>query len=351
MTDIVQGSLERMKDNVRGRRAAPPPVTFPDVVHAHAAWRKEVEERGRGVDDSDHEYHRALAAFERAQGRLVDAYWCSSVESAVALTEKPRPRLARWLRGPVLRFHRTSDWATKGAAEVAEELHRCDELAIRASHILTGLRQKICLRLVMTSASHLMSLVDAPAAHEAQDMKNVVEHERKKLDDVVRYYCDAANGQAQVVYFVGMAVAAVALALLAMLGGVGLALPHIDNREFFGCLTAGSLGALVSVIQRINSGRFDLEFDMGRPYLVFLGALRPAMGAAFGLAFYFAVTSDILNVFDLPEEGSARFYALLVIAFLAGFSERWAKDTLTATLPSSPRRDDTAPAPPPAISQ
>jgi hypothetical protein len=59
------------------------------------------------------------------------------------------------------------------------------------------------------------------------------------------------------------------------------------------------------------------------------------------LALYFAVTSSLLDVFKLPGDDNKRFYFLLVIAFLAGFSERWARDTLLsfgAATPGPPTR-------------
>ena len=101
-----------------------------------------------------------------------------------------------------------------------------------------------------------------------------------------------------------------------------------------------------SVIQRINSGRFDLEYDVGPSYVRFLGALRPMIGAVFGLALYFAVTSRILKLFELPQDRTDKLYALLVIAFLAGFSERWAQDTLTSLSGGGGSRQ-TKPAPEP----
>jgi hypothetical protein len=99
----------------------------------------------------------------------------------------------------------------------------------------------------------------------------------------------------------------------------------------------------VSVIQRINSGTFELDYDVGRPYAFFLGGLRPLIGGAFGMAITFAFSGGLLH---LPVAAGAsthdRRLALLVLAFLAGFSERWAQDTLTSVLPGSAK---SAPAP------
>jgi hypothetical protein len=327
-------------------------VSFPELVHVHALWRDALEAGDERLEDLDPQYRRVRAAFERDNGEIVAEYWCWSVPSAVALTAR-RPSGPAPLKGPALAFHRASDWATKDAPEIAAQVHRCDDLAARAMQVLTGIRQQICLQLVMSSASHLLSLVDARedarAAGDAhpQDVerqrrriKDAIEGERRTLADVTDYYDNAATGQAQVIYFAGMASVLALFATFALCGALWIDIGGTANREFYGCLAAGAAGAVLSVIQRINSGHFDLEYDVGRRYVFFLGGLRPTIGATFGLVFYFAITSKMLSVSIGGAQGSLdHFYALLVIAFLAGFSERWAQDTLTALAPGgAPRK-------------
>jgi len=101
-------------------------------------------------------------------------------------------------------------------------------------------------------------------------------------------------------------------------------------------LAAGAVGAFVSVIQRINSGKFDLEYDVGGPYAFFLGGLRPLIGGAFATVITFAFDGGLLHIpVAAGESTDHRRLALLVLAFLAGFSERWAQDTLTSVLPGA----------------
>jgi hypothetical protein len=316
----------RMLGRQQGRRIAP--VPFPELVHQHALWRDALEGRRDHLAELDRTYHDTRKDFERGRGEIVNEFWCSRLPSAVCLTSMPG------LKGPKLAFHRVSDWATEGLPEIAALLHRCDELATRATQVLTGVRERICLQLVISSASHLLSLADGPT--DAKRAAVALEQEKKCLDEAEAYYHEAATGQAQVVYFTGIALSMAIIAALALLGGFLVPLPGIDDREFYGCLGAGAVGAVVSVMQRINSGHFDLEYDVGRAYVRFLGALRPAMGAIFGLAIYFAINGDILKLFALPPKGTTgRLFALLVVAFLAGFSERWAQDTLTSLVPAA----------------
>jgi hypothetical protein len=302
-------------------------ATFAELVYAHFDWWRTLRD-GEASPPATGAYRTAQRTFERRHGEIVSAYWCSHVESGAALTY--RPRRFPWLT-PATRFHRETDWATQNSPDIARELHRCDELAVRARTVLTGVRRLICMQLVMASAAHLLSLVDARAAHaDPAQASDALDHERKALDRAEAYYCEAANGQAQIVYFAGMTFVAVVVAVVA---AIWLA---IDWASPVAALVAGALGAVVSVIQRINAGRFKLEYDVGRPYALFLGGLRPLIGGAFALAISFAFDGGLLH---LPvaqgEAATTRRLALLVVAFVAGFSERWAQDTLAAAVPAA----------------
>ena len=299
-------------------------VSFSELVYAHFAWWS-----SRGTPDegaSAARYDHARRAFERRHGEIVAAYWCSHLESAVALTEKRRAR--GWL-GPTWGFHRETDWATRASPEVAAELHRCDELAVRANAVLTGVRQRICMRLVAAAAAHLLSVVDEPG--ETADpalAATALQHERAAIDEAEKYYRGAANGQAQMVYFGGLATAAIVISLICTIW------LSISWSTPVAVLVAGSIGAVVSVIQRINSGHFTLDYDVGSPYAFFLGALRPLIGGTFAVVIAFAFTGGLLHLpVAAGESGSNRHLALFVLGFLAGFSERWAQDTLTAIVP------------------
>jgi hypothetical protein len=132
------------------------------------------------------------------------------------------------------------------------------------------------------------------------------------------------------IYFGGMAAVAITLSII---GTVWLA---ISWSSPVAALIAGAAGAVVSVIQRINTGKFTLEYDVGRAYVFFLGGLRPLIGGAFAIAISFAFTGGLLHLpVDANETTDHRRLALLVLSFMAGFSERWAQDALTTVLPQT----------------
>lgn len=341
MTELIQplsSAPTEAKGAARAQREAVVP-SFPELIYAHYAWWRELH--GDGVtEDTQARYDALRTAFEQKHGSIVRAYWCSHVESAVVLTEwKDR------FHGLRCGFFRETSWATRDQPDIANEMYRCDELAVRAATVLTGVRQRICMNLVMASAEHLMSLVDRRAANadpKANDA--ILEHERKAIARTEHYYTEAANGQAQIVYFSGMAIVVILLAIVSTIWlWVSWAPP-------VAALIAGAIGAVVSVVARINSGRFELDYDVGRPYALFLGGLRPLIGGAFAMVISFAFTGGLLHLPVAQGESKAdRHLALIVIGFLAGFSERWAQDTLVAAVPGMGKSTAApGPAPPPA---
>ena len=78
------------------------PPSFTELIYAHYAWWREL--RGDGVTAATQTHYDQLRdGFEREHGPIVRAYWCSHVESAVALTEQ-KVRFG----GPRFSFYRES---------------------------------------------------------------------------------------------------------------------------------------------------------------------------------------------------------------------------------------------------
>jgi hypothetical protein len=298
-------------------QAAQPWLPFEELVDAHWRWRKDPA--------AEPAYRERLAAFEDEFGEIVDSYWCESVPSAVALSRRPRGRLASRL-GPRLAFHRVSDWATKNEPEVAALLHRCDGLTIKIARVLRGPMREIAMQLVVSSATHLLSLVDSPAEHRKnEDRRSALAFERKQLDEARRYYEEVGLRQAQLVYLFAMLVAAVGIAV-----GTWLGAGRTVHQGFGLAAVLGAAGAVLSVMDRMSGRRrkFELDYELGTTPLVVLGALRPVLGVGFGLIVFTALRSGIVNLDLQGAHTQAYLYGLL--SFAAGWSERFAKDVLDA---------------------
>jgi hypothetical protein len=325
--------------SLRSPQPTPPRVTFADLARVHHAWRLDPDDASLSA-----RYREALTAFEYHHGEIDDAYWCLDRASGVAVTMQP---MRRALGGrPRYRFHRATAWATQPDARVARLLNASDELGVRVSHILRGTSARVCMGLVMNSSKSLLALVDAPAQPpDAASRREIIKDEEAKLKVTEREYRRTATRQAQLVYVAGALAGAIFLTALVLLvlwlismrtqlawlprdRGTG-AESTVSLSLLYLCAIAGGLGAIVSLIARINMNSCTVDYEAGRGVTFALGTLRPALGAVFGIAFYAAIISGLLDLFKVPTGGDTKqFYFFLVIAFLAGFSERWARDVL-----------------------
>jgi len=93
----------------------------------------------------------------------------------------------------------------------------------------------------------------------------------------------------------------------------------------------GAVGAIVSVMVRITRGSSIEAKDQGRLLTMLAGAFRPIIGAVFGAMFYVLVSGGLLPL--KPGDGVNVSLFFAGIAFLAGFSERWAQDTIVQSTP------------------
>jgi hypothetical protein len=101
---------------------------------------------------------------------------------------------------------------------------------------------------------------------------------------------------------------------------------NLAARQGMLCFAAGAIGALMSVMSRMNSGRVRVDWEFGKDTLRTLGALRPFVGGIFGLITFFALKSGVVALDISDAKRSTYFFVLF--AFAAGFSERLAQDML-----------------------
>jgi hypothetical protein len=309
-------------------------VSFPELVWAHFRWEQELH-AGRPVHSAiEARYRAALASFERKHGTILEAYWSTTCASAVAVTVKRAPRPFCWLgRDPQLHFHRATDWVTKDAPVVAEVLQRCETLAIRVSEVLRGTGERVAMQWILAVASHLLGFMDRTEGRpESGEAREVAKAQTGELAKVEGYYERAGSNAGRLVYFWGMMIGVIAIAVLApVVAAIFLLFDLYDShtrelQTFFACYAAGAVGAIVSVMSRMNRGedRFAIDYEVGRNSIRRIGSFRPFLGAVFGVVLYFALSSGILQT-EIPPDDSQAFFYYGTLAFIAGFSERWTK--------------------------
>jgi hypothetical protein len=331
--------------------------SFSDLVRAHFRREQERQANGAASDRVEEEYRARLAEFEREEGELSSVYWSTRKASAVALTVK----MSHERRHPFdeteieVRLHRVTDWVTKNAEPIADLLHECDMLAIRAGEILRGTSERIALQWIYSVQEHVLGFIERTDRRDTAKERELVASQRRELSRIEQYYLGAGAKTGRIVYVSGMLSGAVFLVTACALVSVGLALASDyggPNAQLLVlCTGAGAVGALVSVLARMGTGggQFKVDFEVGRPLLRRLGLYKPFVGAIFGVALYFLLASGLLPT-QAPSE-SGRLYYYGIIAFFAGFSERFtsvtfgqAEQLITGASPPPPADD----APPPA---
>ena len=371
-------------------------TSFSDVARAH--WRWDVQLVREGADPSQltharREFEEVLADFEKREvghhGRLADDYWCQHEASGVALAEIPPPedgaqrmrrlaqRLRLWHRIPQYRIFRQTDWATVEFPQLANLLHQCDVLAVKAHWGLEGIYQAVVLPWLMSVEKHVLGFIesewrrqnpDLPAhpseaptpstaapreTQAAKARRQGEEQDRKRraaaridsfcreiqleLSRIEDYYQRAGEKQARLHYATGMLligipfVALAGLACAGALAGFGLLdLHHGGVRRFYACMAAGAVGAIVSVLIRMGGhrGGFNVDHELGSSGVRRLGAFRPVIGAISGVAISLLVTTSLVPI----KQTALTFHFYVVAAFLAGFSERWTKVVLDGAM-------------------
>jgi hypothetical protein len=306
--------------------------SFSDLVRAHYKWEQARPARnGAALHKAQDEFKAKLAEFQAQEGDLVSVYWSTRNASAVALTARHRSRR----RNPFaeldtdVHLHRVTDWVTRNAEPIAELLHECDTLAIRAREILRGTTQRITLQLIYSVEEHVLGYIERTERRNPAQEKEMVKSQRAELARIETYYLRTGAKAGRIVYASGMLIGATLIVALCALAGVVLKHPfgywngHPDAQYLVLCTGAGAVGALVSVLSRMSSGnddRFSIDFEVGRPLLRRLGLYKPFVGSVFGVATYFLLAGGLLPTTTATGN---RLYFYGIIAFLAGFSERF----------------------------
>ncbi|MEA2146848.1 MAG: hypothetical protein QOG59_2435 [Solirubrobacteraceae bacterium] len=345
MTEATQQRRGNGLSRATKRLRRQPPSTsqtgaalFPHVVWAHYQWERRLHADNIADAALEQAYQSKLADFQREQGKIEQVYWSTRTASAVAMTVKlgPVPRgnpLHLRERDNVVRFHRVTDWVTRDAPLVADLLHECDLLASRVEQVLRGTSQRIAMRWILGIAMHLLGFLerDSAAADRRSEERAFVQAQRLKLTEAEAYYHRAASQAGRVIYVSGMFVGVLFIAVLGglaawLLGTSDMSSAH--RKLALLCYGAGAIGALVSTMSRMGkpeAGKFNIDFELGRPLIRRLGIFRPLVGGVFGVALFFLLASGLL---DLKPGSGAEPYYYGFAAFLAGFSERFATGML-----------------------
>jgi hypothetical protein len=315
MTEFAAAALPRALSR-RAVRPSDRTSSFGDLVHSRWEHAQDAtDERAR------QRYVETRERFEGEHGKIVDDYWSKREPAGVALCCK-RLRFGRleWS------LHRVMGSLAAGHSEYSPLLLRIARQSVRANSLLRGMTQRMATANLFSLSRDIMASLDT----EGDNLSKVQEIEayRRDLHYIAGYAGEAGKRAARVVYLKGLlwgvlALAALAPALAYVLSSVSV--PDVDSTLFVGCLVAGSLGAVMSVLIRLGGDSLDVDHQFGREYLTSLAALRPLIGAVFAVLLYFAFKGNLVKQVDVSGSGAGEFAFLVTASFAVGFSERFAK--------------------------
>ena len=115
--------------------------------------------------------------------------------------------------------------------------------------------------------------------------------------------------------------------ILALFGALDLESASV--REFYASAAAGGAGAVISALMRMSGrGSFVIDHEMTRLEVTLVGAYRPLIGSVSGIIVYFLMKTPLIPL----EESALTLPLFVVVAFLAGFSERWTRMVLSGAM-------------------
>lgn len=274
----------------------------------------------------------AWVTYSRSR-EIVDDYYCGYIPAAVVLKRPPRRRRTetrpRYLEIELV-YRPEASLTTDPDIEMA--IWKASSYFLDAWECKSPSRHDSIVKDIFLVLVELLSLADAQAMDGneqkrcAQKLPKIAEDLRLVKTEIGRALLVQARRQ----YLTGTLFGALALG-----GGVVLikflvatfSHVHIDTRGL-GTVVAGGIGAVLSVMTRLTGNNLSVDPAAGRRLVLLAGGFRPLIGGIFAFAIYVFVEGGLLPV-KVTVVGLQATYFFLGIAFLAGFSERFAQDAVT----------------------
>ncbi|HEV7825301.1 MAG TPA: hypothetical protein VGP02_10365 [Mycobacteriales bacterium] len=276
--------------------------------------------------------------FEELNGAILDSYITPNSDACAVLVQKTSTAGAPG-RTNLLVWIDRKDRAIQ-VSEFADVLWRTLWLARRTEGTdearMPPQERAVVADMLYTVAVFLLGSLDVVGMTEdahTQHLEQAAKSADSELDKLEHYIDRAAIRATFRCYLFGLPVGTALLGVpIAAL--FQLDLPSGVRGLLVLSIVAGGIGAIASVMVRITRGqKLSVDTRQSLKVTFLAGMLRPWVGAVLGVALYVLVVARLVPVSPAGTQPE-HFYAGL--AFLAGFSERWAQDTIVRSAPISP---------------
>ncbi|KHD77503.1 hypothetical protein MB27_10330 [Actinoplanes utahensis] len=292
------------------------------------AFAKVILARQSTDDPSHREEARAAelalrARFIEQQGELLNAYYCRHCVAGCALTEGP---------GGSRALHTVLNRADTHLVVMETT---CGTLAMQAMSAL-GSRSstrpdlRMATDVVYAAMTRVLRAADEAAAG-SPDADALAGTAGNQVTEAKHYVSKLVEREGGFTYFQGVLAGALITCGLATVLGLltaNLWPEVVSPAGLVGSLVFGALGAVTSVFQRISADGVALTFTPSRLRLICLGAVRPLVGATFGVVAYLGLVAGILGSTTATAGPTMAFGLAAITGFAAGFSERLATDVV-----------------------
>lgn len=269
--------------------------------------------------------------FARQDWGVADRLFCTYIPAAVVLKGAPIFRGREVGRFSIEVVYLPE--ASRTTHPLIEEgLWKARRYYLEADQCRSAPRYNSIVRDVFTLIVNLLSLADAEAMKGYDPGRTAralpkIEEEFRRVEAVIDR---ALLIEARQVYLAGMFMGALALG-----GGVLLirylvsVFSQVDIDTLgLGVVIAGGAGAILSVMTRLTANNLSVDPGVGSRLILLAGSFRPLIGGLFAFALYVFVQGGLLPI-EVTATGVEATYFYLGVAFLAGFSERFAQDAVT----------------------
>lgn len=311
------------------RRPRPRPATFTGVVNSSLLKRGRhvsFEAVAQALFEDSRDLAEVADAFQKTYGSLIRYEMAPSIRAGVALTVREGPMRFLMRRSRRLYLHCVRN---PSDPEVWKLINRAEELRIEGDDLLLSHDRRSCLEMLYGIVARLVSAAattprDAHGRAIAPDHMRDVEAEL----EAVRRFIDRAERRASVLmYLAGIGGGVLIVSLLSAL--ISFSALGTDTGLLSAVFAAGAIGAVVSVMSRMSSGSFSLPARLGWLHTALLGTFRPAIGSISAVAVFFFLVGGF-GPATVDVEADKQLYFFTAIGFLAGFSERFAKNMFVA---------------------
>ena len=276
--------------------------------------------------------------YERENGIIRDSYFTKNIAGGAVIV-KPHGWIGHLSQLRKIRIRYEGETSAGVQPDFEAALWRARAMERESGLLLFGTARKVLVEMLFSVSCYLLGVLDSvlgknPALDDdgREKLDKAIATACKELDRLDKFARRAARTGSLRLYLLGLPFGAGALALVTFIADQmrveGLS-PDVARI----CLVAGGIGAVVSVMIRISRGNsVRIDSQQGHLVTILAGSFRPLIGAVFGLALYVLIEGGLVPL-AFPEDSSSHDMFFAGIAFLAGFSERWAQDTIVQSVP------------------